>query len=134
MQILEYKINRYNFKKEFISEGVLTIKDGGVATTFIYSDSTITESATELYHPLTTLASLRILLEEKHRSLINCMGCRIDTAFRLTGGYGTYIIALDHSKPVSQNDSVIIFEPTDDISKLCTVSEHEAAYDKWCEH
>jgi hypothetical protein len=131
---MQFSINRYSLKKELISKGLLIIKDGGQLTILSYHDSMIAESAEALYHPLTALENLRILLEEKHGSLINCMGCRIDTAFRASGGYGSYIISLDHSRPVRESDSINIFEPTDNISKLCTVSEHILAYDKWCNH
>ena len=86
-------------------------------------------TASELYHPLVALESLRIILEIEYKSIIGCNGCRIDTAFRPTGGYGTYKIVAGRQATEIMN----IFEPTDEVDKLCTVDEHIIAYNKWIE-
>ena len=124
---MQYPINRYSLTKELITTGTLTIIDEGNAIELVYVDSVIKESARELHHPLTALESLRKTLETKHCSLLNCNGCRIDTAYRATGVSEVYLI--EDGKRATK--SVDMFEPTKEIAKLCTVEEHELAYDKW---
>ena len=124
---MKYIVNRYSLTKDFISTGTLTITSQGQSTYLTYADATIEETVNELYHPLTALSSLRQILEAKHKSIINCTGCRIDSAYRPTGGYGTYIIT--YGKPGTERAS--LFEPTTEILKLCTLEEHKIAYKKW---
>ncbi|MEO5943582.1 MAG: hypothetical protein ABIP30_07680 [Ferruginibacter sp.] len=123
----EFAVKRYNLMKEFISEGVLTIESEGPSTSLTYTDSITQETATELYHPTAALETLRNNLETKYKSILGCNGCRIDTSYRHTGGWGTYINAQGQQATESLN----IFEPTEEISKLCTVKEHQAAYEMW---
>lgn len=66
-------------------------------------------------------------METETNSILVINGCRIDTAYRASGSYGTYII--EHGKKAV--NSAILFEPTKDIHKLCTVEQHEAAYEDW---
>ena len=87
------------------------------------------EEVTELYHPLVALEKLRRKPEDNHFSIIGINGCRIDTSYRATGGYGTYLI--ENGKQAKK--SLILFEPTQEINKLCLVNEHITAYDKWLE-
>jgi hypothetical protein len=124
---MQYSINRYDLDKGFLSTGTLTIIDENHLTQLIYADSQIKLSASELHHPLMALEKLRKILEAEHQSLLACNGCRIDTAYRPSGGYGVEIIEL--GKPAL--DCVDMFEPTTEIEKLCTVDEHKAAYEKW---
>lgn len=124
---MQYSIKRYDLRKNLIATGLLTITSEGLTTHLTYTDSEINESVRELYHPIAALESLRRVLEKKHKSIIGCTGCRSDSAYRATGGYGTYIIA--HGKPASERAS--IFQPTDEIEKLCTVEEHKVSYEKW---
>lgn len=133
MQILEYKINRYSLSKVFIAEGLLKITSEGPEITLVYKDLEVEVSVIHKPHPLIALSILREQLEERYSSLINCNGCKIDTAYRPTGGYGTYIISLEHSQPTTLEQRLNIFEPATEISKLCTVAEHKAAYKKWCD-
>jgi hypothetical protein len=124
---MKFAINRYNLKKEFISMGVLIIDFEKQETHLTYSDSSIIESSKELYHPLIALDSLRKILEKKHESILGCNGCRIDTSYRPRGGNMTYII--HKGEPAKQ--LVNLFEPTNEITKLCTVDEHKVAYREW---
>src|SRR5438067_2437041 len=110
---MEHIVNRYNLRREFLSKGILTIINEEQITYLTYKDSLIEESVSEMYHPLMALTSLRNILENKYESIIGCFGCRIDTAYRPTGGYGTYIIT--SGQPATQR--VNIFEPTDEIIK-----------------
>jgi len=124
---MQYSIKRYNLKKEFIAIGLLTITSEGQTTHLTYVDSAIEESVSELYHPIIALESLRKALENKYESIIGCTGCRIDSAYRAAGGYGTYIIT--YGEPASERAG--LFEPTDEVAKLSTVDEHKVAYKKW---
>ena len=120
-------IKRFSLDKQNISTGTLTVISQGQITNLTFKDSTIEVTVSELYHPLIALESLRKVLEIEHQSLLGCNGCRIDTSYRATGGYGTYKIV-----PRQQaTETLNIFEPTNDIEKLCTVNEHKAAYQKW---
>jgi hypothetical protein len=120
-------ITRYSLDKKIISNGILTITNEGQATHLTFKDSAIKVNASELYHPLVALVSLRKILETEYKSIIGCNGCRVDTAFRPTGGYGTYKIVTGQQATETMN----IFEPTEEVDKLCTVDEHIIAYDKW---
>ena len=120
-------INRYSLTGEFILQGILNVESGGQSTRLTYTDSEIEEFSNELYHPIIALESLRKILETKHQSFINCNGCRIDSAYRETGGWGTYI--LTYGKQATE--SVNLFDSTDEITKLCTVDSHKAAYKVW---
>jgi hypothetical protein len=124
---MQYSIKRYNLRKNLIATGLMTITSEGQTTHLTYADSEIKESVSELYHPIAALESLRRVLENKYESIIGCTGCRIDSAYRATGGYGTYIIT--YGEPASER--VSLFEPTDEIEKLCTVEEHKVSYKKW---
>jgi len=124
---MQYSINRYDLRKDLIATGLLTVTSEGQTTHLTYADSAIKESVSELYHPITALESLRRVLENKYESIIGCAGCRIDSAYRATGGRGTYIITF--GEPASER--VNLFEPTDEIAKLCTVEEHKISYKKW---
>ncbi len=120
-------IRRYSLTKENISTGTLTVLNKGQVTTLTFKDPIIEVTVSELNHPLMALESLRSVLEIEHKSLLDCNGCRIDTSYRATGGYGAYKIVSGQQATKILN----IFEPTNDIEKLCTVEEHKAAYQKW---
>lgn len=123
-------IRRYSLTKENISTGTLTVSSKGQVTTLTFKDPIIEVTVRELYHPLMALESLRRVLEIEHKSLLGCNGCRIDTSYRATGGYGTY-----KTVPGQQATEILnIFEPTNDIEKLCTVEEHKAAYQQWIDN
>ncbi|MFT3682215.1 MAG: hypothetical protein QM791_18215 [Ferruginibacter sp.] len=76
---MEYRVNRYNFKKDLIASGVLTVDYKDHAILLTYEDAEIKESVSELHHPIAALESLRQILELSHKSFIGCNGCRIDT-------------------------------------------------------
>jgi hypothetical protein len=122
-----HEIKRYNFNREFISQGLLTVLSEGQVTKLTYTDPLINEFSNGLNHPLLIFESLRLILESKHQSILGCNGCRIDTDYRAKDGYGTYII--HYGKPASE--IINLFESTDGITKLCTVAEHKIAYKKW---
>ena len=124
---MTFSVNRYSLDKKFISAGSLTITSEGQRTSVVFSDGQVEAEASELYHPLIALESLRKILEQKHSSIIACNGCRSDTAYRPTGGFGTYKIVFGQQASERLN----IFEPTTEVGKLCTVDEHKAAYKKW---
>jgi hypothetical protein len=129
MKLKEFIINRYSLEREFISRGILILKDERELTHLKYRDSLIEEFSNELYHPLIALEKLREILETKHQSLLGCNGCRIDTSYRATGGYGTYVI---HKGIQAQaNELLNLFYQTNEIAKLCTVAEHKIAYKEW---
>ena len=127
MQTKKITIKRYDFNKIFISEGILTIVSEGQLTTLTYTDNVIEEIVTGLYHPLSVFESLRVILETKYQSLLGCNGCRIDTSYRATGGWGIYKI--EYGKQATE--SLNIFEPTDEIKRICTVADLKEAYKKW---
>jgi hypothetical protein len=122
-----FSIKRYSLDKEFISIGNLTIASEEQRTNLRFSDNSIEVTASELYHPLTALESLRRTLEKEYSSIIACNGCRCDTSYRPTGGFGTYRTFLGQQATEWLN----IFEPTNEIDKLCTVDQHKAAYTEW---
>ena len=124
---MTHEITRYSLDKKIISNGVLSIINDGQVTTLIFKDSTIEVHSDDLYHPLIALEKLRIILETEYESIIACNGCRIDTSYRPTGGYGTYKII--QGQPATER--INLFRPTNEIDKLCTVDEHTAAYKKW---
>jgi hypothetical protein len=51
----------------------------------------------------------------------------VDTAYRATGGYGTYII--EYGKQARR--SLSLFDPTQAIDQLCKVEKHKTAYGIW---
>ena len=124
---MTFTINRYSLDKHFISVGTLTISSEGQKTNLSFSDNIIEVSSSELYHPLVALASLRLTLEKEYSSLIACNGCRRDTSYRPTGGYNTYLIVACQQATKLMN----MFNPTDQVEKLCTVDEHKMAYKDW---
>jgi hypothetical protein len=124
-----YNVNRYSLAKEFIMSGKLTVIDEGQNTVLIYKDLEVEVHARGLHHPIVALENLRKQLETKHQSLVAINGCRIDTDYRATGSFSSYVI--EEGKKATQN--VHMFEPTDEIEKLCTVAEHIDTYDKWLE-
>jgi hypothetical protein len=126
---MEYSIKRYSLNKELISEGSLVVTFDNNSTKLIYSDSEITESVEEKYHPIAALESLRKLLENEHKSLLNCNGCRIDTSYKYSGRITTFLIQQGKQATIILD----MFEPTTDISKLCTIEEHKLAYRKWAD-
>lgn len=123
---MKKSISRYNFNKQLIANGELEIIQKNSNFEISYKDTELELTATAPYHPLTALENLRIQLETKE-SYINCMGCRIDTSYRPTGGYGTYIIETG----IQATNSVNLFEPTSEIDKLCKVSDHQENYLNW---
>lgn len=124
-----YDTNRYSLTKEFIMKGMLTVIDEGQRVVLIYKDLDIEEQASGLHHPKASLQNLRNQLETKHQSILAINGCRIDTDYRFDGSFNSYVI--EQGKKASEN--LHMFEPTTEIEKLCTVDEHEKAYDKWLE-
>lgn len=62
--------------------------------------------------------------------MIGCNDCRIDTTLRPTGTDIAFVIKENN---INEDDWVGIFESTSKIEKLCTIEEHEEAYEKWCE-
>ena len=124
---MEKTISRYSLDKVFITDGLLKIISEGQNTYLTYTDSGISESVSYSHHPMGALDELRNLLENKHNSILNCNGCRVDTSHKYSGGYGTYII--QYGKQASE--SVCIFDPTKEISKLGTLKEHKVAYKTW---
>ena len=124
-----YDVNRYSLDKEFIASGKLTVIDEGQNTILFYKDSEIKEQASAMYHPKAALENLRKQLEAKHQSIIGINGCRMDTDYRFDGSFNSYVIELG----IKATENLHMFEPTIEIEKLCTVAQHEVAYDKWLE-
>lgn len=125
---MTYTIDRYSSDKKFLDKGQLRVTFSGPVTHLLYKDEFILEEASDPYHPLTALEQLRLKLEEKHGSLLACMGCRKDTAYRATGHHGTYM--MEEWPPLTIR--VSLFGSTDAIHMLCTVAEHKTAYISWC--
>ena len=124
MQIV---VDRYSLDKTFIATGQLHVDEKDHSTILTYYDSNIKVSASGLYHPIAALENLRRQLAVDFNSTLAINGCRIDTAYRATGGYGTYIV--EHGKPAT--NSVSLFDPTTVVDKLCSVDIHKAAYKTW---
>lgn len=122
---MKHSIKRYSFDRELIAEGELEIIGFNDIYELKYKDAELEITASAPYHPLTALEKLRIQLEANH-SYINCAGCRIDTALRPIG-LSTYIIKMG----MPATDTIGLFEPTDEIDKLCKVEEHEKNYQEW---
>ena len=120
-------VDRYSLDKTFISKGQLKIEEQDHSTILTYIDNDINISASGLHHPIKALEDLRKQLETVFNSILAINGCRIDTAYRPTGGYGTYII--EYGKQAT--NSLNLFEATKAIDKLCSVEEHKAAYNAW---
>lgn len=127
--VMVYKVSRYSLTKEFITTGELTVVANGSETCLAFSDYFLTEKAKALHHPIKALERLRQKLEIRHNSLLACAGCRIDSAYRATGHYRTYLV--EPERPATKQ--VLLFEPTDAVELLCTVGEHKAAYLHWCD-
>jgi hypothetical protein len=126
---MQHSIKRYSLEKEFIETGVLTITTEAQTTYLDYVDSKIKESTRALYHPIKALEDLRKILEVNHASLLGCIGCRIDSAYRATGHFGTYIVKAG-GQAIERAE---LFDPTNEVQKLCTVEEHKIAYKKWAD-
>ncbi|MBP8192347.1 MAG: hypothetical protein KAX69_02000 [Chitinophagales bacterium] len=124
---MKYKVKRYDFNKQYICDGEFHIIDEGQSTTLKYFDNEISIEVTELYHPLASLKKLRSQLENNYESIIGIEGCRIDVTYRATGHFGQYI--MESGKPATI--SVNMFEPTNEVDKLCKEAEQEEAYYKW---
>ena len=124
---MEVSVKRYSFGKEFIATGVLKISYEGQTTFLKYTDFAIEVTASGLYHPIAALENLRKILEFKHESLIGLTGCRIDSAIRPNSGGGTYLLIYG----IPSSERAFIFDPTEQVEKLCTVDEHKAAYREW---
>lgn len=126
---MKITVGRYNFNKELICIGELeVIQDCNEhKTILVYTDKNINITASELYHPIKSLESLRKILESQYSSILAINGCRIDTSYRATGHHGQYII--EWGKQTSMR--VSMFEPTTEIDKLGTIEEHKKAYLDW---
>jgi hypothetical protein len=124
-----YKVSRYSLDKEFIASGTLTIIDEGQKTKLIYKDDEVEVQASALYHPIVALEELRKELEMKHNSLLGINGCRTEMSLQTSGSFSSYLI----EEGVIATENVHMFEPTTEVEKLCTVEQHEVAYEKWLE-
>lgn len=125
---MNYQIDRYSLDKQLIEKGRLyLIDDPKNKFKLIFKDSEIDVESINYDHPLLALENLRIKLEKKYNSLINCSGCRIDVAYRPTGGFGSYEIEM--SKPATKR--IALFEPTNKIELLSTVREQQSHYQEW---
>lgn len=124
---MQTKVDRYSLDKTFIAAGQLQVEEKDHSTILTYYDSDIKVSATGLYHPIVALENLRRRLAIDFNSTLAINGCRVDTDYRATGGYGTYVIELGKLA----TKSVSLFKPTKAIDKLCTVEAHKAAYKTW---
>jgi hypothetical protein len=124
---MKFSVKRYGFDKHFIGEGILTVADDGLNIVLSYRDSEIAVEASAMHHPISALENLRKILELQHNSILACNGCRCDTSYRASGGFGTYKIVAKKPATIVLN----LFEPTNEIQKLCTVDEHKAAYLNW---
>ena len=120
-----YTVNRYSLEKEFSASGKLTVIDKGQKVELIFKDAEVEVQASALYHPIVALENLRKELETKHNSLLGINGCRKDTSRQTSGNFYSYIIETG-KKPT---ENVQMFQPTTEVEKLCTVQQHEAAYE-----
>jgi hypothetical protein len=120
-------VQRFDFEKNIICIGVLELIDNGKSTTLIYTDEFIKVKATELYHPVATLSSLRKILENEHKSILGIEGCRIDVTYRHTGHFGQYI--MEKNKPATIR--VNMFDPTTETDKICLEKDQKKAYSDW---
>ncbi len=128
--ITKYKVDRYSLDKEYITTGELTVIENGPLTELYYKDTQVEETASDRGLPMVALIALRQTLETKHKSLLAVNGSRIDTTLRPTVGDIAYVIRDDK---IDKDDWVAIFEPAIELDKLCTVQQHEKAYDEWCD-
>lgn len=119
--------DRFSLDRIFISKGQLKIEEKEHATILTYSDNHVHISASALHHPIKALEKLRQQLEAGYNSTLAINGCRIDTSYRATGGYRTYIT--EHGKQAIA--MVSLFNPTKRIDKICKVDEHKSAYKSW---
>ena len=125
-----YNVIRYSLDREFIKSGTLTVIDDGKKIGLIYKDAEVEVYASALYHPIVALENLRRELEVKHKSLFGINGCRIDASLQTSGNFGSYLI----KEGIRATENVHMFEPTIVVEKLCTVEQHEAAYNEWLEN
>ena len=124
-------IERYSKNKNLIAIGDLSvINELDKKFKLIYRDSKVNIESIESDYPLLALEDLRLQLEEKFSSLINCSGCRKDVSYRPTGGMGSYIIEM--GKPATKR--INLFEPTKQIELLCTVDEQKKYYTEWIDN
>jgi len=128
--VTKHSIRRYGSVNDYITTGEITIVEDGPLTELVYKDAEVEETASDRGHPIAALITLRQKLEDNHKSIIACNGCRIDTTLRHTGIDIAYVI---RNGNIQQDDWIGIFEPTDEVEKLSTVKEHEKAYNEWCE-
>jgi len=128
--VTKYSIKRYSLGKEYLITGEITIIEDGPLTEVVYKDTEVEETASDRGLPMAALVTLRQKIEDKHESILGCNGCRIDTTLRHTGIDIAHVI---RNGNIQEDDWVGIFEPTNKVEKLCTVKEHEKAYDDWCE-
>jgi hypothetical protein len=124
---MQITVDRYSLDKRFIATGQLHIEAKDHSTILTYFDDSVEVFASAPYHPIVALENLRRQLAVDFESTLAINGCRVDTDYRATGGYGCYIIKFGKqaTKPVS------LFDPTKEIDKLCTVEVHKAAYKTW---
>jgi hypothetical protein len=126
---MKYIVKRYSLLKTFIACGELTIEEESHGTILTYRDAEIAVKTSGLDDAFTALVSLRKQLENEQNSVLAINGCRIDTAFVATANHGTYVIK--NGKPSSR--TIGMFEPTAEVDKLCSIKEHELAYNDWLE-
>lgn len=124
---MQIAVDRYSLEKTFIATGQLQVEEKDHSTILTYDDSNIKVSASGLYHPIVALENLRRQLEIDFNSILAINGCRVDTDYRATGGYGAYVIELGKKA----TNSVSLFDPTKAVNKLCTIEDHKAAYKTW---
>ena len=124
---MQITVDRYSLEKTFIATGQLQVEEKDNSTILTYYDGSMKVSTSGLYHPIVALENLRQQLAVDFNSILAINGCRVDTDYRATGGYGCYVIEL--GKPAT--NSLCLFNPTNAIDKLCTVDVHKAAYRMW---
>ena len=102
-------------------------KGHGMHSPFVFEFITKVLNDKTKYEAYEQVENLRQQLAVDFNSTLAINGCRVDTDYRATGGYGCYIIELGKQA----TNSVSLFDPTKDIDKLCTVDVHKAAYKTW---
>ena len=124
---MQITVDRYSLDKTIIATGQLQVEEKDHSTILTYYDNNIKISASGLYHPIVALENLRRQLAVDFNSTLAINGCRVDTDYRATCGYGCYVIEFGKQA----TNSVSLFDPTKAIDKLCTVEVHKAAYKAW---
>ncbi len=124
---MKYNVKRYNFDKQYICDGELYVNGEGQNFTLKYIDHEIEIVITEPYHAIAPLIKLRKILEDNYQSLIGINGCRKDVSRRFTAHARQYILNKEEGLP----KMIHMFEPTNEIDKLCKDIEHEKAYHEW---